>query len=140
MLASRVSLLVRVGSAVAAAAIATAGAMAMTSAADAATANRVPKLVTSLSIRKVTFPRRHFALIGGDLRSDRVPLRDKVVYLESRTADTRFRVVAHERTHLLGLVVFKVSPKATTRYKLVYKGSPNFRACSSGVVTVRAGA
>lgn len=138
MFASRVSLLVRVGSAVAAAAIATAGAMAMTSAADAAAAHHVPKLATSLSIRKVSFPRHHFAVISGDLRSHRVPLRDKVVYLESRTKGTRFAVVAHEVTHRRGWVAFKVSPSVTTRYVLVFKGSPNFRRCRSGVVTVRA--
>lgn len=140
MFASRVSLLARVGAAATAAAIATGGGLALTGAASAAPARHIPKLETSLSIRKVAHPRHHFAVISGDLRSHRVPLRDKVVYLESRTKGTKFAVVAHKVTHPRGWVAFRVSPSAATRYVLVFKGSPNFRRCHSGVVTVRAGA
>lgn len=137
MSASRLSLLTRVGSAAAAAAIATTGVMATASAADAA-ATHVRKLPTSLSIRAVAHHRRHFDVISGALKSHRVPLRYKVVFLESRTAGTKFAVVARELTHRRGgWVAFRVSPRETTRYVLVFRGSPNFRHSHSGVVTVR---
>jgi hypothetical protein len=150
MNASGVSLLTRVGSAAAATAIAVSGVMATASTADAATTSRVMtpaaaashvrKLPTSLSIRKVDHPRRHFDVISGALRSLRVPLRDEVVVLERRSAGTRFHAVAAERTHRHGgWVAFRVRPAVVwTRYVLVFRGSPNFRHSHSGVVTVRA--
>ena len=151
MSASRMSLLTRVGAAAAAAAMATTAVIATASAAGAAvlpaasTASaavpHVAKLHTSLSIRSATDRRRHFAVIGGTLRSRLVPVRGEVVYLESRTAGRHFAVVRREITHRHGgWVAFRVSPAATTRYVLVFRGSPNFRQSHSGVVTVRAGA
>jgi hypothetical protein len=138
MSAFGVSLLTKVGAATAAAAIATTGAMAASGTADASAAHHLRKLPTSLSIRKVDHPRRGFDVISGSLRSRRVPLRYKVVYLESRTKGTKFTVVAHELTHKHGgWVAFRVSPTVTTRYVLVFRGSPNFRHSHSGVVTAR---
>lgn len=136
MRASRMSPLTRAGSAAAAAAIAVTGVVATAGAADAA-ATHVRKLHTSLSIREVSHHRRGFDVIGGVLRSHRVPLRGKIVYLESRTKGTKFAVVAHEATHRHGGVAFRVSPTATTRYVLVFKGTPNFRHSHSAVVTIR---
>jgi hypothetical protein len=132
----RVSLLTRVGSAVAAAALATTGAMAITSAADAA-ATHVRKLPTSLSIRLVHHPRHHFDVVSGQLKSHQVPLRDKVVLLERRTAGKKFHVVAREVTGRHGFVAFPVAPKATSRFVLVFRSTPNFRHSHSGVVTVK---
>jgi hypothetical protein len=139
MSASRMSLLTRVGATAAAAALATSGAMVASSAADASAAH-VRKLHTSLSIRKVNHPKLGFDVIRGSLHTRRVPLRDKIVYLESRTKGTKFAVVAQQLTHKHGgWVAFKVTPTTTaTRYVLVFKGSPNFRHSHSGVVTVKA--
>jgi hypothetical protein len=110
--------------------------MATASAADAS-ATHVRKLPTSLSILKVDHPRHGFHVIRGVLRSHRVPLRYKVVFLESRTAGTRFAVVGRERTHRHGgWVAFRVSPTVTTRYVLVFRGSPNFQHSHSHPVTV----
>jgi hypothetical protein len=144
MTAFRASLLTRAGTAAAAGAIAITGAVGTATAADAATAtHHLRKLPTSLSIRVVAHHKLGFSVISGALRTHRIPLRDKVVYLESRTPatattpGTKFTVIAQERTHRHGGVAFKVSPAATTRYKLVFKATPNFRHSHSGVVTVR---
>ena len=134
----RASLLTRAGAATAAGAIAVTGAMVTTGAANAATTH-VRRLPTHLSIAKrhAVEHHRHLTVIGGDLRSRRFGLRDKVVYLERRTPGTKWAVAGHETTNRFGQVAFAVNPAATTRFVLVYKGSKNFRASRSRVVTVK---
>ncbi|GEM_PF-945017 len=135
----RASLLARAGSLAAAAAIAVTGATATAGAASAATTN-VPRLATHLSIAKVPaiLHHRHVAVIVGDLRSHRVPLRGKVVYLDRRTADSKWVVVGREVTHRFGGVAFVVDPKVNAQYVLVFRGSLNFSPSHSRVVTVKA--
>lgn len=134
----RASLLVRAGSLAAAAAIATTGAMAATGAADAATA-APHKLPTHLAIAKrpATLHHKRVTLIAGQLRSHRVPLRDKVVYLDRRTAGTKWTVVGKAVTGRLGRVAFVVTPKVKAQFVLVFRGNPNFRASHSRVIDVR---
>jgi hypothetical protein len=144
MRAPRLSLLARTGTAAAAVAIAITGALGAASAADAATSvHHLRKLPTSLSIRKVKHPKLGFDVISGNLRTvHRVPLRDKTVFLESRTPATSavpaapWVVVDQQQTGVHGGVAFKENPAATTRYKLVFKAHPNFRRSQSGVVTI----
>jgi hypothetical protein len=132
----RASLLTRAGAATAAGAIAFTGAMVTAGAADAATAHRLP---THLGIAKrhATEHHRRITLIGGDLRSHRVPLRGRTVYLDGRLPGHKWVVVGHENTGRRGQVVFAVDPKITARYKLVYKGTKTFRPSQSRVVTVK---
>jgi hypothetical protein len=135
----RASLLARAGSVAAATVVALTGAMATAGAAGAATtpARRLP---THLIVAKVLVVRhnRHVAVIVGDLRSHRVPLRDKVVDLDRRTARGRWIVVGREVTHRFGSVAFAVAPRVDAQYVLVFKGSPNFSPSRSRVVTVKA--
>jgi hypothetical protein len=131
------SLLTRVGSVAAAAALATSGVLATAGAADATTTH-LRRLPTSLSIVKVAHPRHHFAVVSGRLSSHRIPLRDKFVYLARRTPGTSFHIVRRELSHRHGWVAFRVSPGVRSQYVLVFRGSPNFRPSHSGVVTVRA--
>src|ERR1022692_1589711 len=135
----RASLLARVGSVAAAAVIAVTGSMATAGAAGAATAP-VRRLSTHLSIVKLSEVRgnRRVEAIAGALSSHRIPLRDKVVYLDRRTATGGWVVVGKEVTHRFGAVVFPVPAKVSARYVLVFRGSPNFRPVRSRVVTVRA--
>ena len=132
----RASLLTRAGAAAATGAIAISGAMVTAGAANAATTHRLP---THLAIAKrhAVEHHQHITAIGGDLRSGRVALRDKVVFLDRRTPGTRFTVVGHETTNRFGQVAFVVNPKVTARFVLVFKGSANFRASRSQVVTVK---
>ena len=137
MIASRLSLLTRAGAATAATAIALTGAAVTSSAAGAAT-HHVRKLPTSLSVRLVKHTHDGFDVVRGQLRSHHVPLRNKTVLLESRTATTKFAVVDSARTGAHGVAAFKVTlPSETTKYKLVFAPHPNFRASHSGVVTIR---
>jgi hypothetical protein len=139
MIASRVPVLARAGAATAATAIALAGA-ALTSTAADATVHHGPKLSTSLSVRLVKHTKDGFDVVRGQLRSHHVPLRNKTVLLESRTATTTFAVVDQARTGAHGVAAFKVAlPAETTKYKLVFAPHPNFRASHSGVVTIRIG-
>ncbi len=98
------------------------------------------RLPTTLSVREVTHPARHFDWVGGVLKSRQVTLRGKLVYLEGRRAGTdgRFTVLAAGRTGRHGGVAFRVHPAHRTRYMLVFRGSPNFRPSHSGVVVTRA--
>jgi hypothetical protein len=136
MIASRVSLLTRAGAATAATAIALTGAAVTSSAADAST-HHWRKLPTSLSIRLVKHTKDGFDVVRGQLRCRHVPLRNKTVLLESRTATTTFTVVDSGTTGVHGVVRFKVPlPSETTKYKLVFAPHRNFRGSHSGVVTI----
>ena len=133
---SGMSVLGRVGAAATAGAIAVTGVIAGADAAGAAVTH-ARRLPTSLSVREVSHPVRHFDAVGGTLKSRRVALRGKVVYLAGRRAgtDRRFVLLAAGRTGLHGGVAFRVHPAVRTRYVLVFAGSANFRAARSGVVT-----
>jgi hypothetical protein len=129
----RASLLTRVGSVAAAAAIATTGALATASAAGAATT--VKRLPTHLSVAKVPAPHDHTVILGR-LTSFKRPLRDEVVYLDRKHGIFLIQV-AHEKTDKFGAVAFIVDPPKTTEYVLVFKGSVNFSPSHSSFVTVR---
>ncbi len=132
------SLLLRAGSAAAATAIGGTG-IAVTAGAANAAVTHPPKLPTSLSVRVATHPYYHFDVVSGVLKSHRVPLRDELVYLESRPAGStaKFDVLAKDRTGRYGEADFRVKPATATRYVLVFPGSPNFRAARSAAVTVK---
>ncbi|HXP19790.1 MAG TPA: hypothetical protein VN840_09120 [Streptosporangiaceae bacterium] len=134
----RASLLARAGSVAAAAVIAVTGAVATAGAADAAA--HVRRLPTHLSIAKVPaiLHHRHVAVIVGDLRSHRVPLAGKIVFLDRKTPGGPWVVVRKEVTRRHGEVAFVVSPKLNARYVLVFKGTLNFSPTRSRVVVVRA--
>jgi hypothetical protein len=135
----RASLLTRAGSAAAVGAIAITGAVATAGAADAATAH-APRLPTHLAIAKrhAVEHHRRITVIGGDLRSRRVPLKGKLVFLDRKTAgSTTWTVIGHESTNRFGQVAFVVNPTVTAHFVLVYKGSPNFLPSHSRVVTVK---
>jgi hypothetical protein len=134
----RASLVARIGSVAAAAVIAATGALATAGAAGAATTH--VRLPTHLSVAKVpaTLHHRHVAVIVGHLRSHRVPLRGKVVFLDRRTATGKWVVVRKEVTHRFGNVAFVVDPKVNAHYVLVFNGSRNFRPSRSRVVVVKA--
>ena len=70
-------------------------------------------LSTHLSIVKLSEVRgnRRVEAIAGALSSHRIPLRDKVVYLDRRTATGGWVVVGKEVTHRFGAVVFPVPAK-----------------------------
>ena len=127
-----VSLLARLGAATAASAIAVTGVVASAGAADAAT--QVKKLPTAISVRKVNHPRHHYDALHARLRSHHAPLRNKVVYLERKTATTTFTVVAHKTTNRHGRVVFRVSPAVPSAFKIVFNGTPNFQPSHSRIV------
>jgi hypothetical protein len=129
----RASLLTRVGSVAAAAAIATTGALATAGAAGASTT--VKRLPTHLSVAKVPAPHDHTVIVGR-LTSFKRPLRDEVVYLDRKHGIFLVQV-AHEKTDKFGAVAFIVDPPKRTEYVLVFKGSVNFSPSHSSFVTVR---
>jgi hypothetical protein len=135
----RASLLVRAGSAAAVAVMAMSGTMATAGAANAATAH-ARRLATHVYIAKrpAVLHRRHVTVLVGDLRSHRSPLRDKVLYLDRRTAGHKWVVVGKEETGKFGGARFVVDPKVKAHYALVFRGSPNFQGSHSRVVVVGA--
>jgi hypothetical protein len=95
------------------------------------------KLPTNLSIVALKNPIKagHTDTIVGQLRAGGKPLAGRTVWL--------FRVVKGKLVggngHLtgkLGRVFFTIKPAQTTRYILVFFGTPKLRASFSGVVTV----
>jgi hypothetical protein len=133
----RASLLTRIGSLAAAAAIATTGAMAATGAAGAATSvKRLPTTLTAAAIPGQTPKHHHFTAIIGRLTSHKVPLRHEVVFLDRKHGIFLVQV-AHHRTDKFGAVAFIVAPAKTTQYVLVFKGTRNFAPSHSKFVTAR---
>jgi hypothetical protein len=134
----RASLLARAGSIVAAGAMVTGGAMAMTGVANAAVK---PKLETHLTIaaRSAKEHGKKVTEITGHLGSHSVPLVGKTVYLEKRVTapGDKWAVVGKETTRKFGKVFFVVTPKATSGFKLVFLGTPNFKASQSAVVHIK---
>jgi hypothetical protein len=138
----RTSLRARLGAVAAAAAIATSGAaMTVSGVADAATTHPAARLATALSIKSSTPVARHnrtVARIGGQLTSGMTPLRFKAVWLQRQGPKGNWFVVQGERTHRHGWVVFRVHERKTTNFRLVFRGSANFKRAVSAAVTVTA--
>lgn len=140
MRSTRVSALVRFGSAAAVAAVAMAGALAPVAAASAAGTHHTHKAATHLFVRShaVRGSKHKSDVINGLLRSGRHGVAGATIVLESRTAKTKFAVVASATTDAHGLVSFTVSPTTRTAYKLVFKGDATHRASHSAVIILKA--
>ncbi len=141
MRSTRVSALVRFGSAAAVAAVALAGALAPVTAASAASTHRAHKAPTHLFVRAHFVRGSHHKsdVINGLLRARRHGVAGATIVLESATtAKTKFAVVASAKTGAHGLVSFKVTPTTRTAYKLIFKGDTTHRASHSAVVILRA--
>lgn len=139
MRSTRVSALVRFGSAAAVAAVAVAGALAPVTA-SAATTHHTHKAPTSLVVRShaVRASKHKSDVINGLLRSRHHAVAGATIMLESRTAKTKFAVVASATTDSTGKVSFTVTPTTRTAYKLVYGGDATHRASHSAVIVLKA--
>ncbi len=133
----RASLMARAGSVAAAAVIATTGAMAAASAADASThlARRLPTHLSVVKVRAVAHHRRTF-VIAGRLSTFGHGLRGRVVFLD-RIAGRHVVKVGRERTGRAGVAAFVVDPKVTARFVLVFEGTPRLHSSHSRIVVVR---
>lgn len=134
-----ISVSARFGALIAAATIATTGVMA-TGVAEAAT-HPAARLSTSLSIKAST-PKavRHHtvARIAGQLTSGTSPLRFKVVWLERQGPHGHWIVVQRERTHRHGWVVYRIRERKTSTFRLVFRGTANFKRAVSSTVSIAA--
>ncbi len=138
----RTSLKARLGALAATAALTTSGVMAASGVADASVHPAVKRLPTTLSIHASAPVTRHhvtFARISGRLRSHHVGLRHKVVWLQRQGPKGHWFVVQREHTHRHGVVVYRIRERKTSNFRLVFRGSPNFKRAVSAVVTVTAG-
>lgn len=138
----RTSLKARLGALAATAAIATSGAMAASGVADAAVHPAVLRLPTTLTIHASAPVTRHhltFARISGRLSSHHVGLRHKVVWLQRQGPKGHWFVVQRGITHRHGVVVYRIRERKTSNFRLVFRGSRNFRRAVSATVTVTAG-
>jgi hypothetical protein len=133
----RASPMTRAGSVAAAAVIATTGAMAAASAADAATyhAHRLPTHLSAVKVRAVAH-HRHAFVIAGRLTTFGHGLRDRVVFLD-RIGRRHLVTVARERTDRVGIAAFVVDPKVTARFVLVFDGTRRLHSSHSRIVVVR---
>lgn len=97
------------------------------------------RLATALSIR-VAHPMTNLAgndAISGRLTSHRRALRHKIVVLVSRAdGASAWSFVRAKRTGRHGGVAFAVHPAASSHYRLVFQGTPNFRPARSAIVHV----
>jgi hypothetical protein len=75
-------------------------------------------------------------VITGTLREGKVALAKESVTLES-VAGKKATVVAKAVTSKAGVVTFKVAPKATTVYELVFAGTKALSASHSADLTVK---
>jgi hypothetical protein len=136
----RASLMTRAGSVAAAAVIATTGAIATAGAASASTAHH-KRIATHLSIakRRAVVHHKHVTFIGGRLSTvhHNIGLKGRLVFLERVTANHKLVKVNHERTRKHGWVAFVVDPKATTKFVLVFEGTPLLHSSRSHVVAVK---
>lgn len=136
----RTSFKARLGALAAAAAIATTGAMAVSGVADAAT-HPAARVATSLSIKASTphaVHHRTFAKIAGQLTAGTSPVRFKVIWLERQGPRGHWIVVQRERTHRNGWVLFRILERKTSNFRLVFRGTANFKPAVSAPVTVTA--
>ena len=76
--------------------------------------------------------------VTGQLRAaSTTEVRDQLVTLQARSAGRGLRVVARRRTNGAGVVSFRVSPRTSTNYRLVYTGSAVLAPVSTCCDTVR---
>lgn len=76
-------------------------------------------------------------VVTGILHSGKLRITGNRIQLQSSTGGATFATIAHQRTNRHGVVVFRIAmPSASTSYKLVWAGGPNFAACQSQVLTV----
>jgi len=125
----------------AAGAIATTGVLAASGVADAATAHPAGRVATALSIKASTPVARHhrtFAKIAGQLTAGTSPVRFKVIWLERQGPKGHWLIVRRERSGVHGWVGFRVAERATSNFRLVFRGTPNFKPAVSSTVTVTA--
>jgi hypothetical protein len=137
----RTSVKARLAAVAAAAAIATTGAMAVTGVADATTTHPAARVATALSIKASTPVSRHsftVARIAGQLTAGTSPLRLKVVWLERQGPGGHWFIVQREFTHRHGWVAYRVRERKTANFRLVFRGSLNFKPAVSAPVTVTA--
>ena len=122
----RTSVKARIGAFAAAAAIATTGAATMTGVADAAVSHpAIHRLPTELSVHASKPVTRHhltLAAISGQLTSQGIPLRGKVVWLERRGPRGHWMIVRKQRTHVLGRVAFRVHERRVSKFRLAFRG------------------
>jgi len=142
----RASLLTRAGSVIAAAAIATTGAMALAGAADASVHHRIPTHVSAskdpvAGSSDTTLDAR---LTTGFRHLRNIPLGGRVVFLDTiRFKDGKIVVhqVAREVTSTVkgsvGDVSFTVDPAKTTHYVWVFKGTHRLHSSHSHILTVK---
>ena len=131
----------RLAAVAAAAAIAASGAMLAPGIADAATTHPSARLATALSIKASAPVAAHhltFAVIAGQLTSGSSPLRFKVVWLERQGPRGHWFVIRRERTHVHGWVAYRIGERRTSNFRLVFRGTPNFKPAVSAPVTVTA--
>ena len=136
----RTSFKARLGALAASAAIATTGAMAVSGVADATT-HPAARVATSLSIKASTPHAVHHvtvAKIAGRLTAGTSAIRFKVVWLERQGPRGHWIVVQRERTHRNGWVVYRIRERKTNNFRLVFRGTANFKPAVSATVTVTA--
>lgn len=112
------------------AAIAATAGLAMAGTASAATAPAPKAAATTLKAVEAK------STITGTLKEGKVALAKESVTLESVTGK-KVTVVGKGVTSKAGVIAFKVAPKATTVYELVFKGTKALAASHSAEVTVK---
>ncbi len=122
------------GTAIAAAAVLTAAGVA--SAATSTTPAKSPTTLTAVDAKaKIVVGQKD--LLTGTLLSGKTPLVKKVVELYRWGVKAKKWIpVEVDLTGKYGHVFFIVKPAATTRYEMVFHGTPKFAASHSNVVTV----
>jgi hypothetical protein len=75
-------------------------------------------------------------VVSGRLAADKVGVAGQTVYLDRVDGKTLVQVQV-QVTGAKGGVAFTVTPGATARYELVYKGNSVYGATQSGIVTVK---
>lgn len=122
---------------VAGTAIAATALLAVAGTASASTAT-TPKKPTTLSIvaakSKITVGQSD--TISGTLASHKTPVAGRIVILDKRVGNGHWFAAEEKLTGKFGKVSFTVVPKVNTRYELVFKGGPVYKASHSGVVLV----
>jgi hypothetical protein len=129
----------RAGAVVAAAVIATTGAMTVAGAAGASTAP-AKRLPTHLSIadKRAVEHHKHVTIIAGRLTvRGWKKLPGRLVFLERITANHKRIIVGREHTGMFGGVAFAVAPRVRTHYRLEFPGTPRLHSSHSRVVTVK---
>lgn len=130
----------KLAAAAAVAAIAATGVTA-TGVADAATAHPASRVATALSIQASTPVARHhltFAKISGQLTAGTSSVRHKVVWLERQRPNGHWFATRTKRTNLHGWVRFGVVERKTHNFRLVFRGSLNFKRAVSAPITITA--